>query len=80
MGKQWKLWQTLFLEAPKSLQMVIARFSSLPGRRGPAVSRGRACVRACGEADWAADACVVRGGFVCVVRHQPNADHLSKGC
>ena len=24
MGKQWKQWQTLFLRAPKSLQMVIA--------------------------------------------------------
>ena len=24
MGKQWKHWLTLFLEAPKSLQMVIA--------------------------------------------------------
>ena len=24
MGKQWKQWQTLFLGAPKSLQMVIA--------------------------------------------------------
>ena len=24
MGKQWKLWQTLFFWAPKSLQMVIA--------------------------------------------------------
>ena len=24
MGKQWKQWLTLFLEAPKSLQMVIA--------------------------------------------------------
>ena len=24
MGKQWKEWQTLFLGAPKSLQMVIA--------------------------------------------------------
>ena len=23
-GKQWKQWQTLFLEAPKTLQMVIA--------------------------------------------------------
>ena len=24
MGKQWKQWQTLFLRAPKSLQMVTA--------------------------------------------------------
>ena len=24
MGKQWKQWQTLYLGAPKSLQMVIA--------------------------------------------------------
>jgi hypothetical protein len=25
MGKQWKLWQTLFFGAPKSLQMLIKR-------------------------------------------------------
>ena len=24
MGKQWKQWQTLFFQAPKSMQMVIA--------------------------------------------------------
>ena len=36
MGKQWKQWQTLFLGASKSLQMVIAAMKSrhfLPGRK-----------------------------------------------
>lgn len=39
-----------------------------------------ACVCVWHRQAWQADACVVQGGFVCVVRHQPNADHLSKGC
>lgn len=62
---------------------------SLLGRRGNAVSKcseqrpagSRACLRACVLGDRrAGDACVVRGGLVCVVRHQLDADHLSKGC
>ena len=40
MGKQWKQWQTLFLRAPKSLQMVIAAMKlkdsySLEGKLWP---------------------------------------------
>ena len=40
MGKQWKQWLTLFLEAPKSLQMVIAAMKlkdaySLEGKLWP---------------------------------------------
>ena len=31
MGKQWKQWQTLFFQAPKSLQMVIHEFEQAPG-------------------------------------------------
>lgn len=56
-------------------------FSKSPVARGNRAGEARpacACVwrRQAGQAD----ACVVRGGFVCVVRHQLNADHLSKGC